>query len=61
MLTGAKAFLPPLSTDLVDELNKLHPERCMREGETLEAHSRYAGKRELINFLIQLRDNPPQK
>jgi hypothetical protein len=55
-LTGKDRKLPPYSTDLIDQLDALFPERCIREGETLEQAHRHAGKRDLINFLRQLRD-----
>lgn len=48
--------LPQLSTDLIAELEKLHPDKCVERGETLEDANRRAGKRDLINFLIAVRD-----
>lgn len=48
--------LPMLSIQLVEELDKLHPPRCIGPNETLREADRYAGKRELIEFLLSLRD-----
>lgn len=45
--------LPPLTEDLLPFLDRHHPSRCMAPGETLEAHLRYAGARELIEELIE--------
>lgn len=43
--------LPLYATDLVEELNKLFPPVCIRPGQSLEDAHRYAGKRELVEFL----------
>ena len=48
--------LPQLSVDLIDELDKMFPARCIEAGQTLEAANRYAGKRDLIDYLRALRD-----
>lgn len=47
--------LPTYSTDLIDELARLYPERCIRRGESLEEAHRYAGKRELVLELLALK------
>jgi len=47
--------LPAYSADLIDELNKFIPHRCIDVGTTMEEAHRYAGKRELIDFLVRLR------
>ena len=44
--------LPSNSYDLTKELNALWPPRCIRKGETLEDAHRYAGAREVIEYLI---------
>jgi len=46
--------LPALSTSLIEELDLLFPPRCIRLNETLEQAHREAGKRELVDFLVQL-------
>ena len=50
--------LPTYSTDLVEALEARYPDRCIRRGENLEDAHRLAGARDVINFLIDLRDNP---
>lgn len=47
--------LPARSVDLIDQLDKLYPHMCIREGETLESAHRRAGCRELIDLLLDLR------
>lgn len=49
--------LPANSLALIDELDKLFPQRVLREGETHDEHLRYAGKCDLIQFLKRLRDD----
>ena len=44
--------LPFDTRELLRELNATFPARCIRKGETLEDAHRYAGKRELIDYLI---------
>ena len=45
--------LPVYATDLVRDLDKSHPARCIRLNETeIEAH-RYAAQRELIDGLLR--------
>jgi len=41
---------------LVDELNRLVPERVPEAGESMESIQRQAGKRELVLFLNHWRD-----
>ena len=48
--------LPLHAEDLVDALDKLYPPRCIAPGQSLEGAHRYAGARELVDFLIALRD-----
>ena len=54
--------LPPLTVQLLKELDAAIPPRCITPGETLEAAHRYAGKRELIDALLRAleeeRENP---
>lgn len=42
--------------DLINVLDKLYPERCVSPMDTLESAHRYAGRREMINELIFIRD-----
>jgi len=44
--------LPHDTGTLVDYLNELFPPRCIRKGESLEDAHRYAGKRELIEYVM---------
>ena len=44
--------LPMLAVDLVRELAKTTPERCIRKGESIEDAHRYAGQRDLVNILL---------
>lgn len=44
---------PPMSEDLVEELDRRYPHRCIEREETPEEAHRYAGKRELIDRLMQ--------
>lgn len=46
--------LPPLSTDLVKALDEAFPPKCIGPNETLRDADRYAGKREVIEFLLRL-------
>lgn len=48
--------LPMLSIALVDELERMFPARCINRSEDLRDADRYAAKRELVEFLISLRD-----
>lgn len=53
--------LPPLSAQLVEELDKAYPARCIeRDQSEIDAH-RYAAKRELVEFLMHLSNNPEQR
>jgi hypothetical protein len=45
--------LPVYASQLVEELNASVPARCMRPGESLEDHLRYAGQRDLIESLLR--------
>jgi hypothetical protein len=47
---------PTSSFELLDEIQKLVPERLPEAGETMESYNRYAGKRELVLQLIHARD-----
>lgn len=44
--------LPFSAADLIEELDKQNPARCIKPDETLELAHRYAGKRELIDNLL---------
>lgn len=45
--------LPAYSVSLVTMLDAEFPHRCPRKGEDAESVQRYAGKRELIDLLLQ--------
>jgi hypothetical protein len=45
--------LPVYATDLVRELDKSTPARCIRRGESPEDAHRYAGQRELVEGLLR--------
>ena len=47
--------LPMYSFELVDELDKVFPPRCIGENESMESAQRYAGARALVDKLIALR------
>lgn len=47
--------LPHTAAELIDDLDKLFPPLCIRAGEPIEEAHRYAGKRELVNFLLRLK------
>lgn len=53
--------LPQFSYDLIDLLDKTYPNRCMRKGESLEDHLRYAGKRDVIEMLLSRREYTERK
>lgn len=46
--------LPVLAADLVERLDEEFPARCIGPTQTPEAAHRYAGKRDLIDFLVNL-------
>jgi len=47
---------PTSSLELLDELDRLVPERVPLAGDSMEDIQRYAGKRELVLFLKNWRD-----
>lgn len=47
---------PESAKALVDEIDRMIPERVPQAGESMEEIQRYAGKRELVLFLKFLRD-----
>jgi hypothetical protein len=49
--------LPRNSKTLVDHLERIHPEECVREGESWENAVRRAGRRDVVRYLIHLRDH----
>jgi hypothetical protein len=54
----ADLSFPKLATDLVKELDAIYPSTCIRLGQSVEDAHRYAGKRELIDELIEwMHDN----
>jgi hypothetical protein len=48
--------LPESATALIDELDRLYPERLPEVGAAAEEIHRYAGKREVVLFLKHWRD-----
>lgn len=44
--------LPAMAADLIRELDRTIPERCIGAHESLEDAHRYAGKRELVLSLL---------
>lgn len=46
--------LPPTVGLLIEALDEAFPERCIDATESLREADRYAGKRELINYLRDL-------
>lgn len=47
---------PTSSLELLDELDRMVPERVPQAGDSMEDIQRYAGKRELVLFLKNWRD-----
>ena len=45
-----------IPTALLDELERIYPQRCICEGETYEEHLRYAGAAGLVAKLRQIHD-----
>lgn len=48
--------LPLHAEDLVDALDALYPPRCIGPGQSVEQAHRYAGAREIVDFLLMLKD-----
>lgn len=49
-------FEIPLNTlEFIDLIDRAYPQRCMSRGESLEDHHRYAGMRELIDEMVQMK------
>jgi hypothetical protein len=46
--------LPMLSTDLVEQLDTAFPHRTIQPGQTFDEAMYYAGKRALVDYLIEL-------
>jgi len=42
--------------DLIEILDSAYPERCLSPMDTIESGHRYAGRRELINELVYIKD-----
>lgn len=53
--------LPIHIDELIDTLDKEYPARCIQKNESLEQHLRYAGKRELVDYLLSLREKGKEK
>lgn len=53
--------LPSYAVDLIDELDKYVPHRCIGASQSPEDAHRYAGKRELVDFLVRLKAKGDQK
>lgn len=54
----AEGRIPPLSTQLIEALDKAYPARCIQKGESPEDAHRYAGARELIERLLDIINKP---
>ena len=52
---------PFISDSLIRKLNEVCPERCANSDETLEQIHHYAGKREMVRFLIRLHEEQTNK
>lgn len=52
---------PYLPAVLIQKLNEVCPERCAKPDETLEQIHNYAGKREMVRFLIRLYEEQNHK
>lgn len=52
--------IPRDSYELIDALNAAYPHRCILPGETLESAHRYAGLRQLIDGLLELKREEQQ-
>jgi hypothetical protein len=46
--------LPAYAADLVRALDAAYPHKCIAKEETLRDADRYAGKREVVEFLLRL-------
>jgi hypothetical protein len=46
--------LPQLSVDLIAQLDETFPLKCINPGESLDSAHRYAGKRDVVEFLKSL-------
>ncbi len=44
--------LPIDAESLIIQLNETYPARCIKPGESLEDHLRYAGMRDLVETLV---------
>lgn len=53
--------LPAMSRDLIAALNEAFPARCVRPGESMEDAHRYAGRRDVVEFLISLLDRQDRR
>lgn len=53
--------LPASSTDLVDALDRMYPARCVLPGESLADANRYAGARDVVEYLIHIRDRQTRR
>lgn len=47
--------IPHSSYELIDELSRIYPEVLPEEGESLEHIHRRAGRRDVVKFLLDLR------
>jgi hypothetical protein len=58
MAEGKPLEIPANSKDLIDELVKRWPPRCIQRGETLEDHLRYAAVVEFVQSLKASLETP---
>ena len=53
--------LPATARELVDALDRLFPPRCIRLNESLHEAQRYAGSRDVVEYLITVRDRQDRR
>ena len=57
-------YLPATVPDLIKKLDEMYPARCIGPKETIESAQRYAGSRDVIEYLttsLSLEDQTPKK
>lgn len=50
-----EGVLPRFSYELIDLLDKMYPHRCLMRGQSQEEALRYAGAREMIDELLDMK------
>jgi len=54
-------FLPNDTLELLEELDKLYPDKCIGPNETVEQAQRRAGQRDVVELLKNLRAKTERK